>query len=121
MWKGHGGTYNRHYGGKHGPDYTDKVVLDIGCAFHTPDFFLEKGAGHVIAIDIDEKRMKEIILYAEKFGQVTPLVMGIKNHEQLIELYQKYTPDIVKIDCEGCEVVNISKLSWHAYFLFGCN
>lgn len=105
MWKRHGKMFNSDYGGKNGPDYTDKVVLDIGCAFHTPDFFLEKGAGHVIAIDTLEDRMEEIIRYAKKFGQVTPITTRIAHVHQLVDLYKKYHPDIVKLDCEGCEAI----------------
>jgi len=102
MWKKLSVNANQDYVNDYGgPDYENTVVLDIGCALHTPDFFLSKGAGHVIAIDIG--RMEDIIEYAEKFGQVTPLVMKIENHEQLEELYLKYWPDVVKLDCEGCE------------------
>ena len=68
-------------------DYTDAVVLDLGASFHTPDFFIDHGAKHVVAIDCDEERMKTIIAYAEKIkGTVTPITTKIMKPEQLTEL-----------------------------------
>jgi len=108
-WKSHinktNMNYEKDYGGV---DYTDAVVLDVGCSFHTPDFFLDKGAKHVIGIEAMPSRMETIIKYAEKFGTVTPITKWIKKVEHLEEIYLAH-PEIThaKYDCDGCETVII--------------
>ena len=94
--------YEKDYGGL---DYTDAVVLDVGCSFHTPDFFIDKGAKHVIGIDYFNNRMNIIVEYAKEFGKVTPINMKITCSKQLEEIYVQYQPTIAKYDCDGCEVV----------------
>lgn len=93
--------YEKDYGGL---DYTDAIVLDVGCSFHTPDFFLDKGAKHVIAIDYYLNRMKPIIKYAKQHGNVTPIEIKITESKQLEDIYLQYRPTIAKYDCDGCEV-----------------
>jgi hypothetical protein len=106
FWRGRANKTNMNFEKDYGGlDYTDAIVLDVGCAFHTPDFFLDKGAKHVIAIDYFDGRMKVIFEYAEKFGNVTPIEMKITTPQQLEEIYLEHRPTIAKYDCDGCEVV----------------
>jgi len=101
-------NYEEAYGGF---DYTGMTILDIGAAFHTPDFFLDKGAKRVIAVDCDEERMNAIIDYANKLNKNNtdmPMIYHVTKLTdpfQIKSLYTGYQPDVVKIDCEGCEAL----------------
>jgi len=84
-------------------DYKNKFVLDIGADYgSTADFFLKKGAYRVIAVEKDPEYYKGLSLFSEG-RPITPLHIEIKTIKDILDLIVKYKPDIVKIDCEGCE------------------
>jgi hypothetical protein len=86
-------------------DYTGLVVLDIGASQYTPDFFLDRGAKHVIGVEIDARELLIMKQYNNKYGGVTPVHKLIATEEDLEELIVEHRPDVVKLDCEGCEKV----------------
>ncbi|MEM2260847.1 MAG: hypothetical protein QXK24_00200 [Ignisphaera sp.] len=90
-------------------NYENKTVLDIGADVgSTADYFLQKGAKKVIAVEGSEyywsKLCDNCLNYKFSFFHVEPVLLNIKSPEDYKYLIQKYLPDIVKIDCEGCEV-----------------
>lgn len=99
--------YERFYGKL---DYAGKRVLDIGADIgSTADFFLLRGARDVVAVEPNPSFYEELVKNAEKLGGIQPVKMRIESPDDLIHLYGRYNPDIVKMDCEGCEI--------HALFL----
>jgi hypothetical protein len=98
----YGEDYERFYGKL---DYSGKRVLDIGADVgSTADFFLLKGAKDVIAVEPDEAFYKELVANAEKIDGLHPIKRSIEGPGDLAGLYELYSPDIVKMDCEGCEI-----------------
>lgn len=94
--------YERFYGKV---DYKGKTVLDIGADYgSTADFFLEKGASHVIAVEPIPELFYQLQDNIRKFGlSVTPIFIRIHSEDCISELIEEYKPQIVKADCEGCE------------------
>lgn len=87
-------------------DFTGKVVLDIGADWGgTPGFFLEKGAKRVIGVDGNKALVMKMYKHFEDDYRVLPLYMMIKHSHQLQSLLEIYRPDVVKLDCEGCEIL----------------
>ena len=85
-------------------DVSDKVVLDIGADWgSTPHFFLIKGAKRVIGVDGSKWYVEKMYNYFKDDYRVLPLYMMIDNYRQLQYLLEIYRPDVVKMDCEGCE------------------
>jgi len=90
-------------------DYQNKVVLDIGADIgSTSDFFFQKGASKVIAVEGNPNFWRVLIENYLKYkfngwyGEaVLLMIQSSKDYEDLIE---KYSPDVVKVDCEGCEI-----------------
>lgn len=88
--------------------YTNKVVLDIGADVgSTADYFLQKGASKVIAVEADENYFRGLLENCRRpeFSSVEPLLLKVCSPEDIEMLIDTYTPDIVKSDCEGCESV----------------
>jgi hypothetical protein len=93
------GNIERMYGSL---DYTGKVVLDIGADYGTTArYFLERGAERVI---VSEKN-PEWIAMLEEYAESEPRLSVISSlgEGDPTELLAFYRPDIVKVDCEGCE------------------
>jgi len=86
-------------------DYKDKIVLDIGADYgSTAEFFLERGAKKVIAVESDDKNYKKL----EEMAKNKPIFKILPLHASIdrenIEYYlSEEKPDVVKFDCEGCE------------------
>jgi hypothetical protein len=82
-------------------DYRDAVVLDIGADYGcTPAFFLERGAKHVIACE----RNPDWLLLLSEWAEGKPVtVAGMVDSANVGTLLDRYSPDVVKVDCEGCE------------------
>ena len=86
-------------------DYTNKLVLDIGCDYgSTADFFLRKGASLVVGIDINRSYIEKLRKTRDKFNlpiicfsydMSDPVLWGI--------FIKSFRPSVVKSDCEGCE------------------
>ena len=86
-------------------DYNDKVVLDVGADYgSTAKFLFDKGAKRVIAVESDFECFKELWKYVESESRLTAVNLAISNRDDMTNLLTKYKPDIVKMDCEGCEV-----------------
>lgn len=93
------GNIERMYGSL---DYTGKVVLDIGADYGTTArFFLERGAAEVIVSEKNPEWVEKL----EEFADADPRiwVTGTVSRPDAEELLWIYNPDIVKLDCEGCE------------------
>lgn len=85
-------------------DFTDKTVLDIGADWGgTPAFFLSKGARSVIGVDGNRHYVEKMRDHFKDDPRVLPLYVYVKVSQQLCDLIQIYKPDLVKVDCEGCE------------------
>ena len=86
-------------------NYADKKVLDIGCDHgSTADFFIQKGAKFVIGIDSNPDFIAEFKKNIAKYS-LPALVIAevIDNANLLSRLILGFSPDVVKLDCEGCE------------------
>jgi len=95
--------YERFYGKI---DYKDKVVLDIGADYgSTADFFFCKGASKVIGVEGNKSIFDQLKKNAEYIPELFPIFLYVDNSKQISDLLEEYRPDIVKIDCEGCEIV----------------
>ena len=87
-------------------DYTNKTVLDIGADWgSTADYFLRKGALQVIAVDNTPEYIEKMKGYIKQFDlAIIPLLQDNHEPESWSQLLETYKPDIVKSDCEGCEI-----------------
>jgi hypothetical protein len=82
-------------------DYAGAVVLDIGADYGcTAEFFLARGATHVYASERNEEWLAKLEVWAEgkPVTALGPLTAG-----SAAALFQTVRPDVVKVDCEGCE------------------
>jgi len=70
----------------------------------TASFFLQKGAERVIAVESDPILFKELFSNFEGENKVIPVLLEVSNRENLEDLISKFKPDVLKLDCEGCEV-----------------
>ena len=92
-------------------NYEDKVVLDIGAEYgSTASYFLYRGAAHVIAVEPDNVLFPKLLDYATETGKITPVQLFISSVKELEDIYQQFDFEIVKSDCEGCEIY-LSELS----------
>lgn len=82
-------------------DVSGAVVLDIGADYgSTAAYFLRRGAKAVICSERDpewEGRLREMAI-----GSPVVVVDAIAP-ENVAALFEKMAPDVVKVDCEGCE------------------
>ncbi len=86
-------------------DYRGKRVLDIGASNgDTADFFLRNGAVAVIAVELDEGFYRQLEENSRRIPEIIPLWKDAGCPRVWEELIQTYKPDVVKADCEGCEV-----------------
>jgi len=94
--------YNRFWGK---PDYAGKVVLDIGADYgSTACFFLQRGALQVVAVESNKDLFSKLLENASKLGNVIPVELHVSSAQDYVDLIQSYKPDILKVDCEGCEI-----------------
>ena len=92
-----------------------QIVLDLGCGRWehiehrdplwptTPEYFIQKGAKHVYAFDIDAG---EIGWYNENVVpkmNVTAILQRIDSVDTIKNILNKYSPQAIKIDIEGDE------------------
>ena len=81
-----------------------KVILDIGADWgSTPHFFLSKGATKVIAVEGAPSFYKQLVKNFIGDPRVFPILLFLNKKEHFEELLRVHQPDVVKIDCEGCE------------------
>jgi len=94
------------YEGEYGfVNYKGKVVLDIGADYGTTAaYFLRKGALRVVAVEADDSCFGMLVKNAVGESRVEAVHCVVSSPEQFEGLICAYRPDIVKVDCEGCEV-----------------
>jgi len=86
-------------------DYDNQRVLDVGADIgSTASFFLERGAKQVIAVEREKSLFVHLENNAHQYPGITPVYMDVCSSEVLTSLLEWHLPDIVKMDCEGCEV-----------------
>jgi len=98
-----GEDFNKHWGFA---DYKNKLVLDIGGANgDTAGYFLEKGARIVIAIDCNPELIQQCKGNSKEFNlPIVCICMRIDSSEKWVQILQMFQPELVKVDCEGCEI-----------------
>lgn len=85
-----------------------KVVMDLGCGWlhagHMTSvaYFISRGAAKVIGVD---ENCSEINSLAGTYPDHTFVCKAIHTTSDLIELFETYRPQIVKMDIEGFEVL----------------
>ena len=99
--KQHNENYDVHYGYI---DWKGKVVLDCGADYgSTAKHFLEHGAAKIIAVEYDDQYWGALIALSKK-ENVVPLQRFLSTAQDFETLLDEYQVDVVKSDCEGCEV-----------------
>lgn len=82
-------------------DYRGAVVLDIGADYGcTPEWFLERGAERVVALEKRPDWRRRLESWAEGRPVEVADPLSADNAERLLI---EIRPDVVKVDCEGCE------------------
>lgn len=103
-----GEDYESMYGSL---NYENKVVLDVGADYgSTAAFFLKKGAKQIIAVEGSLNLRRNLRINAKILKSVIAINMWITHPKHFETLITTYHPDIVKVDCEGCET-NLFKIS----------
>jgi hypothetical protein len=98
-WGGMNVTH--HWGGF---EVAGKVVLDIGADYGTTaDYFLAGRAKLVVAVESNDLFAQQLTLLAGERPGLVALHRHVTSKEDFRELFQLYAPDVVKVDCEGCE------------------
>jgi len=89
-------------------DYQDKTVLDLGADVgSTADYFLQKGALVVFAVEADVVRFAQLktniraILKDPQFETVKPTYATVDNAELLAGYFFLMRPDVVKYDLDA--------------------
>jgi len=86
-------------------NYRDKVVLDVGADYGTTAlFFLKRGAARVVAVEGDEELFSQLQENVKDVPEVVAVKCWISSSEDFAYLIRTYCPDVLKVDCEGCEV-----------------
>ena len=76
----------------------DKIVLDLGCGLFyskisTADWFVQQGAKQVIGVDLGNDTPKHFTYHQ----------IAISSTIDILDLLNKYNPDVIKCDIEGAE------------------
>jgi len=96
----YGENYDLHW---QAVNVSGKTILDVGADVgSTATYFLNKGALLVYAVEgnIDYFNMLEQNVQSEP--KIKPIFLFINNTQKWVELLN-LKPDVVKVDCEGCE------------------
>lgn len=100
----------------------DSVVLDLGCGRWeaverrdpnwptTPEYFIQRGARHVYAVDSDRNEIDWFVKNMTAQTNMTFIKKTISSAEEVSELYSTYQPSVVKCDIEHAEL-NLLNLS----------
>jgi hypothetical protein len=89
-------------------DLYGKTVLDLGCGWlwqpHecTPEYFIKRGASKIVGVDVTQPELDTL---SKLYPNDTFLCLNITKAEQLQELISQYSPDVIKMDIEGNELV----------------
>ncbi|MGP8069934.1 MAG: hypothetical protein ACLP5V_08595 [Candidatus Bathyarchaeia archaeon] len=95
-------NYDYHWGFA---SFHNKTVLDIGADYgSTASYFLQNGARRVIAVESNPKLFSKLVAYFRGNQLVTTINLEVHEPHQIESLISKFKPDILKADCEGCEL-----------------
>jgi len=84
--------------------YVGMRVLDVGADYgSTADYFLRRGAREVIAVEANEYYYNILCENAKEVAGIVPVFMSVSTGADASCLLQEYKPDVLKVDCEGCE------------------
>jgi len=98
------GNYFSMYGSL---DYKDAVVLDIGADYGTTArYFFSRGAKRVIVSERNHDWHTKLLAYAEEEPRLT--VIDLLREHDVTAVFELHRPDVVKVDCEGCERILLS-------------
>jgi rhamnosyltransferase len=98
-----GEDYDSHWGAFF---FWGKTVLDIGADYgSTVSYFLEKGAMKVIAVEPDADLFAQLVSNYGDDDDVVTLKMKVTKPDDFEELILRFSPDLIKTDCEGCETL----------------
>jgi len=85
--------------------FTGKVILDVGADYgSTAAFFLMRGAKRVIAVEPNPVYFKRLVSNFRLDPRVIPVQKEIQDSRDLENLIRRFRPNLVKTDCEGCEI-----------------
>lgn len=105
-------------------DVQDKIVMDLGCGWlfqpfeSTPEYFINRGAKSVIGVEADGGEVQKL---KGLYPNHTFICKTVLSENDLIELFETYKPDVVKMDIEGYESV-IDKMTseqWNSIIEIG--
>lgn len=97
-----GENYESHWGIF---SFEGRTILDIGADYgSTASFFLEKGAKRVIAVESDTDLFRQLVSNYGHDSDVATVQLAVAEGRDLIRLIETYNPDVLKMDCEGCEI-----------------
>jgi len=85
-------------------DMDGRVVLDVGADYgSTADFFLQRGAARVIAVEGDPRSFRRLEALAKERPCLVAVQKRITSVNDWRELLSSHAPQVVKADCEGGE------------------
>lgn len=97
-----GEDYESHWGAF---SFAGKTILDVGADYgSTGYFFLQKGGKKVIAVEADPSLFNQLVSNCRNYPEVIPVNLEVSQPKHFKELIEKYHPDVLKADCEGCEI-----------------
>lgn len=85
-----------------------KIVLDLGCGWlfqpheSTPEYFINRGASIVIGVDAACEETNKL---QQKYPEHIFICKTIITEQDMIDIFESYRPQIVKMDIEGYESV----------------
>lgn len=95
-------NYENEYGAL---DYKGKKVLDLGADYgSSAEFFIEKGAREVIAVEGHKVLYGQLVENCKWLKNVTPISLFLRKPDDFIKLILEHKPDIVKSDLDGFEI-----------------
>lgn len=84
-------------------NYENKIVLDVGADYgSTAYYFLSRGARFVLCSEMDKDRQEALLAIAKCNLRIVPMPC-IYRPKILNDIISVFKPDVVKMDCEGCE------------------
>ena len=78
--------------------------MDVGADWgRTADYFLQKGAEGVIAIEGNPVFYEKLEENAKLLPGMIPVFLLIQHLDDFVDLIKRWSPDLMQVDCEGCE------------------
>lgn len=87
-------------------DYKGKKVMDVGADYgRTADYFLQKGAIGVVAVEGHPFLFEHLKENAKFLPGMIPIFLLIRHPGEFVDLIRRWSPDLMQVDCEGCEAL----------------